>query len=94
MQSQMVARTRVSNRRCPNRLLQPRDANEEGNAMHFVAAEDSLKLVAAIVLAAIILYELRTEVVALNNSERYYTAFTLVLATAVVCIAVLSRGSG
>jgi hypothetical protein len=33
-------------------------------------------------------------VVALNNSERYYTAFTLVLATAVVCIAVLSRGGG
>jgi hypothetical protein len=62
--------------------------------MHLVAAEDSLKLVAAIVLAAIILYELRTAVVALNNSERYYTAFTLVLATAVVCIAVLSRGSG
>jgi hypothetical protein len=62
--------------------------------MHLVAAEGSLNLVAAIVLAAIILYELRTAVVALNSAERYYTAFTLVLATAAVCIAVLSRGGG
>jgi hypothetical protein len=44
-----------------------------------------------IVLAGIILYELRTAVIALNNTERYYTAFALVLASAVLCIAVLSR---
>ena len=59
--------------------------------MHLVA-ENAARLVAAIVLAGIILYELRTAVVALNNAERYYTAFALVLAVALVCIAVLSRG--
>lgn len=59
--------------------------------MHLVA-ENGARLVAAIVLAGIILYELRTAVVALNNAERYYTAFALVLAVALVCIAVLSRG--
>ena len=59
--------------------------------MHLVAAQNGLHLVAAIVLAGIILYELRTAVIALNNTERYYTAFALVLASAVLCIAVLSR---
>ena len=59
--------------------------------MHLLAAENGLHLVAAIVLAGIILFELRAAVVALNNTERYYTAFTLVLASAVLCIAVLSR---
>ena len=59
--------------------------------MHLVTAEGSLQLVAAIVLAGIILFELRAAVIALNNAERYYTAFTLVLASAVVCLAVLSR---
>ena len=58
--------------------------------MHLVAAQNGLHLVAA-VLAGIILYELRTAVIALNNTERYYTAFALVLASAVLCIAVLSR---
>ena len=47
--------------------------------------------VASIVLAGIILYELRTAVIALNNAERYYTSFTLVLASAVMCIAILTR---
>jgi len=42
--------------------------------------------------AGIILYELRTAVIALNSAERYYTAFTLVLASAVMCIAVLGPG--
>ena len=60
--------------------------------MHLVAAENGLQLVAAIVLAGIILYELRAAVIALTNAERYYTAFMLVLASAVMCIAVLSRG--
>jgi hypothetical protein len=50
--------------------------------MHFVAA---------IVLAGIILYYLRTMVVALNNAERYYTPFALVLSVAVVCITILER---
>ncbi len=50
-----------------------------------------MQLVAAIVLAAIILFYLRMMVLALNNAERYYTAFTLVLATAVVCIAILEQ---
>jgi hypothetical protein len=63
----------------------------EGKAMHLVTAENGLQLVAAIVLAGIILFELRAAVIALNNAERYYTAFTLVLASAVVCLAVLSR---
>jgi hypothetical protein len=45
----------------------------------------------AIVLAAIILFYLRMAVLALNNAERYYTAFTLVLATAVVCIMILGE---
>ncbi len=60
-------------------------------AMHLVAVENGSQLVAAIVLAGIILYELRAAVIALNNTERYYTAFTLVLASAFLCIAVLSR---
>jgi hypothetical protein len=53
-----------------------------------------MHLVAAIVLAGIILYYLRTTVVALNNAERYYTAFSLVLAVAVVCIAILEHYRG
>jgi hypothetical protein len=52
-----------------------------------------MHLVAAIVLSGIILYYLRTMVVALNNAERYYTAFALVLTVAVVCIATLERYS-
>jgi hypothetical protein len=48
-------------------------------------------LVAAIVLSGIILYVLRTAVIALNTAERYYTSFSLVLASAVMCIAILSR---
>ncbi len=39
----------------------------------------------------IILYYLRTAVVALNSAERYYTAFALVLASAVMCISILER---
>jgi hypothetical protein len=42
--------------------------------------------------AGTILYELRTAVIALNSAERYYTAFTLVLASAVMRIAVLGPG--
>lgn len=41
-------------------------------------------LVASIVLAAIILFYLRMAVIALNTAERYYTAFALVLAVAVL----------
>ena len=52
--------------------------------MHLVAAENGSQIVAAIVLAGIILYELRAATIALNNAER-------VLASAVLCIAVLSR---
>jgi len=48
-----------------------------------------MELVAAIVLAAIILFYLRMAVLALNSAERYYTAFTLVLSVAVMCIAIL-----
>jgi hypothetical protein len=59
--------------------------------MHLLAAENGSQLVAAIVLAGIILFELRAAVIALNNAERYYTSVTLVLASAVLCIAVLSR---
>jgi uncharacterized membrane protein len=55
--------------------------------------EDAMHLVAAIVLAAIILYYLRTMVVALNSAQHHYTAFTLVLIVAVVCIAILERYS-
>jgi hypothetical protein len=43
------------------------------------------------VLAAIILFYLRMVVLALNNAQHYYTAFTLVLTTAVVCIAILEH---
>jgi hypothetical protein len=50
-----------------------------------------MQLVAAIVLAAIILYYLRTTVVALNNAERYYTSFGLVLTVAMVCIVILEH---
>jgi hypothetical protein len=50
-----------------------------------------MHLVAAIVLGGIILYYLRTTVVALNNAERYYTAFALVLTAAVVCMAILEH---
>jgi len=50
-----------------------------------------MELVASIVLAAIILFYLRMAVIALNSSEHYYTAFTLVLATAVVCIVILGE---
>ncbi len=50
-----------------------------------------MELVAAIVLAMIILYYLRTAVNALNDAERYYTSFTLVLSVAVVCIAILEH---
>jgi hypothetical protein len=52
-----------------------------------------MHLVAAIVLAGIILYYLRTMVVALNSAERYYTAFALVLTVAIVCIAILEHYS-
>jgi hypothetical protein len=52
-----------------------------------------MNLVAAIVLAGIILYYLRTTVVALNNAERYYTAFALVLSVAVVCMAILEHSA-
>jgi FlaA1/EpsC-like NDP-sugar epimerase len=55
--------------------------------------EGAMQLVAAIVLAGIILYYLRTTVIALNNAERYYTAFALVLTVAVVCLAILERYS-
>ncbi len=48
-------------------------------------------LVASIVLAAIILFYLRMVIIALNNAERYYTAFTLVLAVAIVCMAILEH---
>jgi hypothetical protein len=37
------------------------------------------------------LYWLRAAVIALNNAERHYTSFALVLATAVMCIAILER---
>lgn len=50
--------------------------------------------VAAIVLGGIILYLQRTAVIALNNAERYHTAFGLVLACAVTCPAILSRSGG
>jgi hypothetical protein len=50
-----------------------------------------MELVAAIVLAAIILFYLRMAVLALNNAEHYYTAFILVLSVAVVCIAILEH---
>jgi len=59
--------------------------------MHLVSNGNGFQLVAAIVLAGIILFELRAAVVALNNADRYYTAFTLVLTSAVLCPAVLSR---
>jgi hypothetical protein len=42
-----------------------------------------MHLVAAIVLSGIILYYLRTMVVALNSAESYYTAFALVLTVTV-----------
>jgi hypothetical protein len=50
-----------------------------------------MELVAAILLAAIMLFYLRMMVIALNNAERYYTSFTLVLSVAVVCIAILEH---
>jgi hypothetical protein len=50
-----------------------------------------MELVASIVLAAIILFYLRMAVLSLNSAERYYTAFTLVLSTAVVCILILGE---
>jgi hypothetical protein len=50
-----------------------------------------MELVAAIVLAAIILFYLRMVFLALNNAERYYTSFTLVLSVFGVCIAILER---
>jgi hypothetical protein len=50
-----------------------------------------MQTVAAIVLAAIILFYLRMAVMALNSAERYYTAFTLVLATASVCVLILGE---
>jgi hypothetical protein len=50
-----------------------------------------MELVAAIVFAMIILFYLRTIVIALNNAERYYISFTLVLSVAVVCIAILEH---
>jgi hypothetical protein len=50
-----------------------------------------MQLVAAIVLAGIILYESRTAVIALNNAEKHYTAFALVAASVVMCIAILAR---
>ena len=50
-----------------------------------------MELVAAIVLAAIILFYLKMTVLALNHAERYYTSFTLVLSVAVVCIAILEH---
>jgi hypothetical protein len=50
-----------------------------------------MELVAAIILAMIILYYLRTAVIALNVAEHYYTSFTLVLSVAVVCIAILEH---
>ena len=50
-----------------------------------------MQTVAAIVLAAIILFYLRMAVLALNSAERYYTAFTLVLATGAVCILILGE---
>lgn len=53
-----------------------------------------MHLVAAIVLAGIILYYLRTVVVALNSAGRCYTAFALVLSVTDVCIAILERYSG
>lgn len=49
------------------------------------------RLVAAIVLAGIILYMLRTTVSALNSAERPYTAFALVTASAVICMAILAH---
>lgn len=52
-----------------------------------------MQLVAAIVLAGIILYYLRMTVIALNNAERHYTAFALVLTVAIVCIAILEHYS-
>src|SRR5262249_17540396 len=50
-----------------------------------------MELVAAIVLAAVILFYLRMTVLALNHAERYYTSFTLILSVAVVCIPVLDN---
>jgi hypothetical protein len=50
-----------------------------------------MHIVAAIVLAGIILYCLRAVVIWLNNSERYFTSFALVLTCAVVCMAILER---
>jgi len=52
-----------------------------------------MHLVAAIVLAGIILYYLRTMVISLNSAERHYTAFALVLSVAVVCITILEHYS-
>jgi hypothetical protein len=37
------------------------------------------------------LFYLRMAVLALNSAERYYTAFTLVLSVAVMCIAILEH---
>ncbi len=48
-------------------------------------------LVASIVLAAIILFYLRTAVIALNAAEHDYIAFVLVVAVALVCLAVLQH---
>jgi hypothetical protein len=47
--------------------------------------------VAAIVLAVIIVYYLRSAVIALNSAERYYTEFALVVASAVMSISILER---
>ncbi len=53
-----------------------------------------MELVTAIVLAAIIFFYLRIAVLALNNGERYYASFTLVLSVAVMCIAILELWCG
>jgi hypothetical protein len=78
-------------RKIDRTLLVGPQSRKRKKPMHLATTETGLQLVAAIVLAGIILFELRTAVVALNNADRYYTAFTLVLASAVVCLAVLSR---
>ena len=62
---------------------------DTGRLVH--AGRVAMHLVAAIVLAGIILYYLRTAVVALNSAERYYTACALVLASAVMCLSILER---
>ena len=53
-----------------------------------VTVESGLQLVAAIVLAGIILFELGGLRGRIQQSDRYFTAFTLFLASAAVCFAV------